>query len=90
MGKTIMQGTAADVARELERAPELAGKTVRLVLVDEGELTTAYAAAQGTADPAKLSMEEFERIMKEGDAYLVHAEHADDSREAIYTRMEGE
>ena len=91
MGKQLIEGSVAEVAERLAHTPELAGKTVRLVLVVEGELATIYAAPDGAkaVDPRQSSVEEYKRILEVGDADLVAADHVDDSREAIYTRMGG-
>jgi hypothetical protein len=72
----VLRGSKEEIAQSLIR---IAGE-VREAIVFEEE------PAEGTAAPAH----DTDDIFSEMRAYMVDVEHVDDSREAIYTRMEGE
>ena len=52
-------------------------------------LVRAIFVVEETAED-KSSSDDVETLLAEMDAHAVHAEDVDDSREAIYTRREGE
>jgi hypothetical protein len=52
-----------------------------------GEVREAIVFIEEPSDAVPASVEEF---FAEMEPYMVHVGNADDSREALYTRMEGE
>ncbi len=63
------------------------------VLRIDGHIAKAVVYLDDPADVARsprLSDQQFEKLMAEAQADTVAVGHMDDSREAIYTRMEGE
>jgi hypothetical protein len=74
------EGTPDQVTRRLQDAlaENLRGKThaVALLLIDEAH--------------APIADDAFSRLMAEADQDAVSCGHMDDSRQAMYTRMDGE
>ncbi len=77
MTARVLTGTKQEIAQQLV---SLEGDVREaIVFIDE----PAGAAAQDV--PATV-----EELFAEMEPYMAHAGHVDDSREAIYTRMDGE
>ena len=75
MSAHVLRGTKQEIADNLARMPG----EVREAIVFVEEPATAAAPVPGAAD-----------IFAEMRPYMVVAQDVDDSREAIYTRREGE
>ena len=73
-----LRGSKEEIARQLEQVD---GRIISAILVVENSKPADFVPPTG---------EEFVRLMKELESLTVAVPHADDSREAIYTRMPGE
>jgi len=73
-----LTGTREQIADEIRQIP--------------GQILSATIVIDEAATPRRPSLTdaEFIRFMKELEGLTVSVPHADDSREAIYTRMPGE
>lgn len=81
---TKLEGTPKELAEKVRSALSDASldpnqKAVALLMVGEPSVPSP-----------KLSDQEFEKLMTEAAADTVSVGHMDDSREAMYTRMDGE
>jgi len=74
--KTTVLEVSGQEARQI--ATRLGNRLVRAIFVVEEPMED------------KSSLSDVEALLAEMDAHAVHAEDVDDSREAIYTRREGE
>ena len=70
-----------------QTAERLGDRIIRAIFVVEEKVDSAVPDA---VRPAKDSIHEVEALLAEMDAHAVRAGDLDDSREAIYTRLEGE
>ena len=74
----VIEGRPDEIAREIS---QITGeRRVKVVLMEEAQASEA----------PRMTDAEFEKAMAELHAMAVSAPHADDSREAIYTRQPGE
>lgn len=76
----IFEGSGQEIGAQI--AQMVGDRRVSVLLMED-------AAATG-ALPPQASDEEFEQVMAEIRADAASVPHVDDSREAIYTRREGE
>jgi hypothetical protein len=81
MRTQVVEGSPKEVAEQIQRIDDR--RIVAVVVRDD--LASAASSA-----PGGLSDKDFQRLMDELQADSVAVGHVVDSREAIYTRMEGE
>jgi hypothetical protein len=73
----VFEGSATEIANQIA---QVAGNRRVSVLLMEDVTSTG----------SRVSVEEFEKVMEEIRAEAARVGHVDDSREALYTRLEGE
>jgi hypothetical protein len=76
----VFEGSGHEIGAQI--AQMVGDRRVSVLLMED--------AAQSGPLPPRASDEEFERVMEEIRADAASVPHVDDSREAIYTRREGE
>jgi hypothetical protein len=79
-----LKGTKEQIVQQLEH---MSGRIVSAIVVVEESQTAPFISDGDFVPP---SDEELEKMMKELESLAVSAPRADDSREAMYTRMPGE
>lgn len=81
MRTQVVEGSPREVAERIQHIADR--RIVAVLLMDE-------LSGTGVSSLADVSEEEFGKLMAELQADAVAVGHVDDSREAIYTRMDGE
>ena len=86
MTHKIVEGRWEDVSKQVG----LGGKQVRAEIQDDKRIII-YDLANGVSSaPRHITDPQFEKLMAEMEADTVASGRLDDSREAMYTRMDGE